>query len=141
MLARVPRVFLDTSFLVALHNTRDPYHQRAVELDEEFAARGARLLFHLGILLEVGDGFSRGLRRNQGSALLDLFATDSAYELYPFSDDLLAAAIEMFGRHKDKDWGLTDCLSFEIMRREGIDEALTADAHFVQAGYRALLLG
>lgn len=38
----------------------------------------------------------------------------------------------------DKQWGLVDCISFVVMRERGIDEALTADHHFVQAGFRAL---
>src|SRR5437899_12166806 len=40
----------------------------------------------------------------------------------------------------DKEWGLTDCISFALMKQEGIAEALTADAHFRQAGCKALLL-
>ncbi len=37
------------------------------------------------------------------------------------------------------DWGITDCISFVGMHREGTYDALTADHHFVQAGFRALL--
>jgi hypothetical protein len=39
----------------------------------------------------------------------------------------------------DKDWSLTDCISFAVMEDEGIHEALTGDQHFEQAGFRALL--
>jgi predicted nucleic acid-binding protein len=39
----------------------------------------------------------------------------------------------------DKDWPLTDCISFEVMREHGISEALTGDHHFEQAGFKALL--
>ena len=40
----------------------------------------------------------------------------------------------------DKEWGLTDCVSFVLMEREAITEALTADEHFRQAGFEALPL-
>jgi hypothetical protein len=36
-------------------------------------------------------------------------------------------------------WGLVDCVSFVIMRSLGIREAFTADRHFEQAGFVALL--
>jgi len=42
--------------------------------------------------------------------------------------------------YSDKEWSLTDCISFVLMKQEGVTEALTADAHFVQAGFKALLL-
>jgi predicted nucleic acid-binding protein len=37
------------------------------------------------------------------------------------------------------EWGLVDCISFIVMQNRGITDALTADIHFQQAGFRALL--
>jgi len=48
--------------------------------------------------------------------------------------------LALFGSRLDKDWSLTDCISFEVMSSYGITEALTGDHHFTQAGFRALLL-
>jgi predicted nucleic acid-binding protein len=45
----------------------------------------------------------------------------------------------LFEQRRDKDWSLTDCLSFVSMRDEGITEVLTGDKHFEQAGFTALL--
>jgi predicted nucleic acid-binding protein len=53
---------------------------------------------------------------------------------------LLSSALELYQARPDKHWGLTDCLSFVAMQTQGLTEAVTADVHFVQAGYRALLL-
>ena len=50
------------------------------------------------------------------------------------------AGLNLYQERKDKNWSLTDCISFEVMRRHGIEEALTGDRHFVQAGFKALLL-
>lgn len=40
---------------------------------------------------------------------------------------------------KDKEWGLTDCYSFELMKENNLKEALTSDKHFEQYGYEILL--
>lgn len=40
----------------------------------------------------------------------------------------------------DKEWGMTDCISFVVMQDMGIIDALTTDDHFRQAGFRALLI-
>ena len=53
---------------------------------------------------------------------------------------LLDRALELYGARPDKDWGLTDCISFTVMLENSLIDAATADFHFVQAGYRALLL-
>jgi predicted nucleic acid-binding protein len=39
----------------------------------------------------------------------------------------------------DKDWSLTDCISFIAMEDQRITDALTGDKHFTQAGFRVLL--
>ena len=44
-----------------------------------------------------------------------------------------------YERRRDKTWGLTDCISFVVMREQGLRDALTADSHFRQAGFRPLL--
>jgi len=44
-----------------------------------------------------------------------------------------------FGKYKDKEWGLVDCISFVVMREKHIINALTSDEHFGQAGFKVLL--
>lgn len=52
----------------------------------------------------------------------------------------VAEVVVLYRERSDKDWSLTDCISFVIMQQRGLSDALTADLHFVQAGFRALLL-
>ena len=69
----------------------------------------------------------RSLRRSKQPTTAPLFARiDEAFANY------LARS--------DKEWGLTDCVSFALMNEAGMTEALTADVHFRQAGFTALLL-
>jgi predicted nucleic acid-binding protein len=48
------------------------------------------------------------------------------------------AAWALLRSRPDKSWSLTDCASFEVMRRRGLTEALTTDHHFEQAGFTRL---
>lgn len=43
-------------------------------------------------------------------------------------------AWSVFDSYRDKDWSFTDCVSFVIMRRLGINKAFAFDDHFRQFG-------
>jgi predicted nucleic acid-binding protein len=133
-------VMLDTSFILALENKDDPHHERAKALDRELLGQNGVLLLHWGVLLEIGDGYARIGRRARGLHLLAQFEQEEGYRVCPITESLLQDAISLYRARPDKDWGLTDCVSFELMEQEGITEALTADVHFRQAGFTALLL-
>ncbi|MBI4567093.1 MAG: PIN domain-containing protein, partial [Planctomycetes bacterium] len=64
---------------------------------------------------------------------------DPNVDIVPFDANLWDRAITLYRSRPDKAWSLTDCTSFTIMGERGIHAALTADRHFVQAGFVALL--
>ena len=53
--------------------------------------------------------------------------------------ELFDEGFDLYCRRPDKDWSLTDCVSFVVMQQRGLREAFTADRHFEQAGFVALL--
>jgi len=65
--------------------------------------------------------------------------SDPSVQIVPASQVLFAAGFDLFARRPDKDWSLVDCISFMVMKKRRLNEALTTDQHFVQAGFRALL--
>ena len=65
---------------------------------------------------------------------------DPRIEVVAWSTELSAGALRLFTDRSDKDWSLTDCLSFFVMRRSNVQIALTPDHHFEQAGFRPVLL-
>ncbi len=133
-------VLLDTSFILALENRDDPHHERAKALDRELLQAGSLYVLHWGICLEIGDGYARVGRRAKGIQLLQIIGREAGYQMLAIDNSLFQQAVALYCGRADKDWGLTDCISFELMKREGISDALTADIHFRQAGFRALLL-
>lgn len=72
--------------------------------------------------------------------LLQSLEADPNVTIVPLSEDLYAQAFHLYRERPDKEWGLTDCISFIAMRARKITEALTTDEHFQQAGFIALLL-
>lgn len=74
-----------------------------------------------------------------GIGLLDNFENDSNTTIVSLTDDLYNEAFKLFRSRNDKKWGLVDCISFVVMTERNITLALTADEHFVQEGFRALL--
>ena len=55
------------------------------------------------------------------------------------SDLLFDRGFTLYRQRADKNWSLTDCISFIVMGDEVLTEALTGDRHFEQAGFTALL--
>jgi predicted nucleic acid-binding protein len=132
-------VFLDTSFAIALSSITDQNHVRAVEFAHQLEANKTRLVTTQAILLEIGNALSKQRYRIAAIQLLESLAADPHVEVVLLTKDLYTAAFNLFKQRKDKEWGLIDCISFIVMQNRGITDALTADTHFDQAGFRALL--
>ncbi len=130
-------VFADAFYYFALLNPKDAAHQKATH----FAKHVSRnLLTTEWVLTEVGDGLSQWPRGRL--AFVRLYAELVArpdVRIVPFSAELFAAGLELYAQRPDKEWSLTDCISFVVMTRDGVSEALTGDKHFEQAGFHKLL--
>src|SRR5674476_1054902 len=61
-------------------------------------------------------------------------------EVAPFQPEPIDSAVQLYRARPDKDWSLTDCLSFVITERRHLTEALTTDGHFEQAGLKVVCL-
>ena len=80
---------------------------------------------------------SRSLaRRSLGLRLLARLTGEAGYEIVPVTEHLLQEALDLYRSRNDKEWGLTDCTSFILMRQRGVTEALTADIHFTQCRFQ-----
>ena len=91
------------------------------------------------VLLEVANFFGRVAFRPLFTKLLQNLRAAPDVEIVPASIDLFQLGVQLFDTRTDKDWSLTDCTSFQVMWDRGLTEALTADHHFEQAGFRILL--
>jgi predicted nucleic acid-binding protein len=132
-------VFLDAAYAIALASPPDQFHSLAVSLADQLEAKGTRMVTTPAVLLEIGNALAKLQHRRAAARLLASIRADPNIEVVPFSDELFAQGLKLYSERPDKEWGLTDCVSFVIMRARGIADALTPDEHFQQAGFRALL--
>jgi hypothetical protein len=131
------RCFADTFFYLAFTNERDEAHQQAVDF---IAAHNPLIVTTDWVLTEVGDAMASGGRSRFGE-LLNAIRDDGRTEIVPASHDLFDLGVDRYLARLDKDWSLTDCISFVVMRDRELTDALTGDRHFEQAGFRRLLAG
>jgi predicted nucleic acid-binding protein len=129
-------VFADTFFFLAILNRADPTHERAVALSRQI--RSVRVTTDW-VITELADGLAKIEQRERFMDLYRHIQLSPAIRVVPASRALLEEGISLYGARPDKDWSLTDCISFVVMRDEGIIHALTGDHHFEQAGFKALL--
>lgn len=133
------KLFLDTSYAIALSAPHDQHHQRAEELADKLQADGTQFVTTRAILLEIGNALSKLRYRQAAVRLLSALENDPNVEIVPITEELYRQAFELYRNRPDKEWGLIDCMSFVAMSERKLMDALTADDHFRQAGFRVLL--
>lgn len=130
-------IFADASFYAAIINERDELHARAQLAAHRLVGPLVTTEF---VLLEVANFCSRGKQRSVFGRLVTNLRSAAAVEIVSASAELFQQGLTLFASRGDKEWSLTDCTSFVVMQERQITEALTADHHFEQAGFAALLL-
>ncbi len=133
------KVFLDSAYVIALLSSTDKYHQQAEKLAEQMEMKETKLVTTQAIVLEIGNALAKMRYRRAAIELIDSFIEDPNIEIVSLSQRLWERAINRFQERPDKEWGLTDCISFIVMEDYGLTEALTTDNHFNQAGFQVLL--
>jgi predicted nucleic acid-binding protein len=140
MLGIMQLVFADTGYWLALLLPRDELHGRAKAAGQEFLQDATIVTSDLVIVevLSYLHDHSIELRR-KAFAVFSSFRSTSQVEIVPSTPSLLDEAGRLYTTSADKEWSFTDCVSFAIMTRRNIRDALAHDHHFEQAGFRALL--
>ncbi|MEW6381060.1 MAG: PIN domain-containing protein [bacterium] len=131
--------FLDTSYLIALLHKGDKWHETAISRRDEVIRNHILLLTTEYILVEVADGLSALHFRKQAEDTVSTLRDSQDVTVIPASTTLFDAGLSLYCARSDKEWSLTDCISFVVMEAHGLKEALATDKHFRQAGFHVLL--
>lgn len=135
----MPLVFVDTAGWLALANAHDALHPEARQTMRRLHREGRRLVTTEFALVEVGDALASSRTRSHAVEFIEGLRHWSTLEIAPATSYLLSQGWDLYRRRPDKDWSLTDCISFAVMTERGIAQAFTSDHHFEQAGLGKLL--
>ncbi len=133
------KVFIDTSAWISLINSRDPVHLYVQQIMQDLLDRKVLLITTEFVLLEIADGLSKPNIRSNTVDFINNLHFFSLLRIIPVSTELFASGWQLYCQRNDKDWGLTDCISFVVMKQQNITLAFTSDRHFVQAGFTKLI--
>jgi predicted nucleic acid-binding protein len=128
-------VFIDTGYLVAVEAVDDQHHAVAIKHWLQSLRNPLQLVTTSFVLDEVVTFFTSRGRHAKAIDLGRRLLSSPSVQLVHVDEDLLRAAFEYLERRPDKRFSLTDCISFVLMNRLGIQQALAFDAHFEQAGF------
>jgi len=125
------RIFVDTSFVIALINEKDQHHDQAKALSYKF--ENSPLITTDAVLLEIGNALAKDFRE-EAIEVIKVLRRAQNVEVIEIDSRLFENGLAAYEKYDDKKWGLVDCISFVVMWETGTTEALTFDGDFTQAG-------
>ena len=131
------KFFADTFYWIALTDPRDGAYLEVIRLTGSLAPRS--VITTDEVLTEFLAFCSSDQRlRRQAGLEVERLINDPDIRVIPQTRDTFLAGLALYNARPDKEYSLTDCISMETMRREGLTEVLTNDKHFDQEGFRRL---
>ena len=131
-------LFADTFYWIALADTADSAHRRALDLISKRA--DWCIVTTDEVLVEFLTFFATAPEPMRRKAVMNAQRILDApgVRVIPQSRESFLSGMSLYAQRPDKGYSLTDCISMQAMRREGLTQALTNDRHFEQEGFRAL---
>ena len=129
-------ILLNSGYLIAILMVDDALHSRARAWSSHIQEP---VVVTEQVIWEAVNYLSEPRSRQAAHVLVDHMKNDPACELIYASPELFHAGLSLHRERPDKEWSLTDCISFYVMRERKIKRALAYDHHFEQAGFEALL--
>lgn len=129
-------MFVDTSGLFCLYNEDEKHHNAATKL---YDAARIRLTTNYVLAEYVALSDARGSSRGDAIEFSSRVLDDEEIELVWVDEHLHRRGVELLQNRRDKNYSLCDAVSFVLMSKREISEALTTDKHFEQENFNRLL--
>ena len=131
-------IFIDTGAFLARYLARDQYYGDAASIWQQLARERPKLFTTNFVLDET---LTLLARRSSypfaASKARTIVATDAFTILRPSAQDELAS-LELFEKYADQKISFTDCVSFALTRKAGLNQVFTFDQHFRYAGFEVV---
>ncbi|HEY5298252.1 MAG TPA: PIN domain-containing protein [Verrucomicrobiae bacterium] len=124
-------IFLDASFWIAYRNERQNCHREAIRILTEMARHRTKFVTTLPVLCEIHAHFSRTPKKK---VILQDFENNPLVHIEEVAHADQQLAFKLLRRQTDKSYSLCDAVSFVVMQRLGLKQALAFDDHFRQFG-------
>lgn len=129
-------VFADTSGFLALADADERSHAKADRVWKNFIQRSATFVSTNYVLLET----TSLLQARFGLQAVRVFQEDAVplLTIEWIDAQLHEAGMTAVLTANRRGLSLTDCTSFEVMRRRGISKAFAFDRHFLEQGFEVV---
>jgi predicted nucleic acid-binding protein len=127
-------IFVDTAAFLAIENRRDAHHEEALRYWRSCLEKGKPLVTSDYVLdesytiMRVRAGHTVAVQFGEALRASRLLRVEH------ITPETIEAGWRIFKDFSDHAFGFTDCTSFALMQRLGIEAAFTFDAHFGQYG-------
>ncbi len=132
-------VFVDTAGWIALLDTSDNLHLQARQVMRGLRQQHAQFVTTEWVFVEVADALSAPAYRTKVVTFIAEMRRSPMLQILPLSQALLESGWTFYGQRPDKEWSLTDCISFVAMTQLRLTFAFSSDHHFEQAGFVKLM--
>lgn len=132
-------LFLDAGYVIALEAADDQHHTTAIQGWHKLTQALPPLITTSYVFDEIVTFFNSRGRHDKAVEIGNRLLESAKIEVIQVNEDLFYAGWQFLQKHNDKNYSLTDCISFVVMKQHGVKSALTFDGHFVQAGFEKFL--
>ena len=132
-------IFVDSFAWIAAINKSDNYHEISLRILEELLNKHAKLITTNYVVVETINALIKAELRKTVIEFIDKLGKSPSVQIVKITDEIYNNAWTLYQQRMDKDWGIIDCTSFEVMQMFNIRKAFTGDKHFEQAGYSLIV--
>lgn len=132
-------VFVDTSAWLALINEADTDHLKVRAIRDKLLHSKKSFLVTNYIIIEMANSLCKARWRTRAVKLINSIYATEFIEVIEIDKGIYDEAWDMYSSRNDKEWSLTDCTSFVVMKKYDIRDAFTNDHHFEQSGFNILI--